>query len=339
MDKSVDPVVNQEQPSATQASKEAQTAESSAKEAKKKATVVLTDGYLIMPAPRKITEHVYAWIGPHGGPNKDNKGYRMNLAFVVGGEAVTVIETGYTDAMAEEMIKRIKEITPLPIKYVINTNSQPDRMMGNAVFRKHGASIYSTAGEIKRMEELVNNYANITESILGLPLGKATIPEPVVDHVVNDSFDLDLGGGTIVKVFNFHKAGHTPEPLIIQIPGDNIVWGGDTLYSGRLPAVIPGSNVTEWAELFDELRQFGDIMIIPGHGEPAKLSAFETSTFEYVTLLRGHMRKALDDGDELQTAISSLDQSKFSYLENYKELSGRNASWTFLQMEQADFGF
>ena len=38
----------------------------------------------ILPPPTRVTEHLYAWIGPHGGPSPQNKGFRMNLAFVVG---------------------------------------------------------------------------------------------------------------------------------------------------------------------------------------------------------------------------------------------------------------
>jgi hypothetical protein len=59
----------------------------------------------ILLAPKKLTDHSYAWIGPLGGPSADNKGYRMNLGFIVGKKAVA--DAGYTEAMATEMLEHI----------------------------------------------------------------------------------------------------------------------------------------------------------------------------------------------------------------------------------------
>ena len=106
----------------------------------------------ILPPPEKISEHVYAWIGPYGAPNIQNKGFRMNLVFVVGKDAVAVLDSGYYPAMAEEMVKHIRQVSKAPIKYVINSNSQPHRMLGNDVFRKVGAEIIATEPEVKRMQ-------------------------------------------------------------------------------------------------------------------------------------------------------------------------------------------
>ena len=50
-----------------------------------------------LPAPVQVSDHTWAWIGPYGPPSKENRGFRMNLGFVVGNEAVAVIDTGYGD--------------------------------------------------------------------------------------------------------------------------------------------------------------------------------------------------------------------------------------------------
>ena len=99
---------------------------------------VVTADTKILPPPKKLSEHVYTWIGPLEGPSKENHGYRMNMAFVVGTNAVAVIDTGYTEAIAKEMLIHIRTITNKPVKYAINSNSQPHRFMGNSVFRPGG---------------------------------------------------------------------------------------------------------------------------------------------------------------------------------------------------------
>ena len=60
----------------------------------------------ILPPPEKVSKHVYAWIGPLEGPSKTNHGYRMNLCAVVGNKAVAVIDSGYTENMAKQMLSQ-----------------------------------------------------------------------------------------------------------------------------------------------------------------------------------------------------------------------------------------
>ena len=288
----------------------------------------------ILPAPTRVTEHLYAWIGPHGGPTPENRGFRMNMGFVVGKDAVAVIETGYYEPMSREMLAHIAKITKAPVKYVINTNSQPDRFLGNETFRRQGATIIASAAEAKRMAERGGMFAQANEPLLGLKPGSLEIPNPP-DRILEGGAELDLGGLKI-KLLQF-GAAHTPGPLVVHVPKDRVVYAGDILYSGRLPAVIDGGNVNSWIKTFDALKQFGDVTFVPGHGKPAKLSAFEFSTREYLVLLHNHMTKAVEQGKDPVGAMSSLDQSRFSKLENYQELAGRNANFAYLEAEADAF--
>ena len=284
----------------------------------------------ILPPPTQVTKHLYAWIGPHGGPNPQNKGFRMNMGFVVGKEAVAVIETGYHEPMAREMLAHIAKITKAPVKYVINTNSQGDRFLGNPHFRRQGATIIASALEAKRMAERKGVLAQVNETLLGLKSGSIEIPTPP-DRILDGDSEIDLGD-LKVKLHQF-GAAHTPGPLVVHIPKDNVVYAGDILYSGRLPAVIDGGNVKSWIAVFDKLRSFGDVTFVPGHGKPAKLSAFEFSTRAYLSLLYAHMKKAVEKGVDEQDAIKTLDQSGFAKLENFKELATRNAYYAFREAE------
>jgi len=288
----------------------------------------------ILPAPTRVSEHLYAWIGPYGGPNQENQGFRMNLGFVVGKDAVAVIETGYYEPMVREMLAHIAKITKAPVKYVIKSNSQPDRFLGNEYFRRQGATIITTAAEAKRMAERAVMLAQVNESLLGVKPGSIEIPGPP-DRILEGNTELDLGGVKI-KLMQF-GASHTPGPFVVHVPKDNVVYGGDILYSGRLPAVIDGGNVKSWIKTYDALKQFGNATFVPGHGEPAKLSAFEFSTRQYLVMLHDHMVKAVEQGKDQLDAMSSLDQSRFSKLENYEELYKRNASFAYLEAEAAAF--
>ena len=293
------------------------------------------NGQRILPAPIQVSDHVYMWQGPHDGPNTENRGFRMNMAFVVGKDAVAVIETGFYPAMAEDMVKHIRAITALPIKYAINSNSQPDRFFGNDVYRKLGAKIIAHEKEITRMQINANNYLQFITSSVKLPVKEVGIPLPP-DMPVNGPIQIDLGGNVILNISTY-KAAHTPSPLIVHVPSDNVIYAGDILYSGRMLAVVEGGDITQWIETYDYLRKFDGAKFIPGHGSPDKLQAFDKSTYAYLTLLQKHMQSMLEKDVDMQDAISRLDQSDFRYLENYKELSGRNANRAYQEFERKAF--
>jgi glyoxylase-like metal-dependent hydrolase (beta-lactamase superfamily II) len=288
----------------------------------------------ILPPPKQLTDHVYAWIGPLPGPSKENQGYRMNLLFIVGKNAVAVVDTGYTEAMAEEMLAHIKHITKVPVKYAINSNSQPHRFMGNPVFKRAGATIIAHEIAAERMARQSGNYAAAIESILELKPGTVKLPAPP-DKIIKGDTELDLGGVNI-KIRDFGPT-HTPAELVVEVVQDKLVYTGDILYADRLLAVIEESNVKRWLDAYERLKQFGDVLFVPGHGQPGKLSTFDFSTRQYLALLLDHMNKMVEEGVDAQDAINRLDQSRFSKLANFEELAGRNASWTYLQREAAGF--
>jgi len=288
----------------------------------------------ILPAPERISEHVYAWIGPYPAPSKENRGYRMNLAFVVGDKSVAVLDTGYTEEMAREMLAHIAKITPLPVKYAVNSNSQPHRFMGNGVFRAAGASIIAHRGEVERMNRDGGAMAQGVERSLELRAGSIKVPPPP-DRVIDGDLEIDLGGLRL-NILHIGKA-HTPAQLVTHIPRDNVVYAGDVLYRGRLLAVLQESNVKAWIASYDKLAKFSDAVFIPGHGRPGKLSEFAFSTREYLAMLYQHMQKMVDDGVDLQDAMKRLDQSRYRDLANFDELAGRNASWAYLEREAESF--
>lgn len=288
----------------------------------------------ILPAPARVSPHVYAWLGPHGGPNAENRGFRMNMAFVVGADAVAVIEPGYTEAMAEEMLLHIARITAKPVRYAISSSSQPDRYFGVEAFRRRGAEHLATPPEAKRMAEMGGMFAQAVASALSLPAGSVRAPR-APDRLIDQETALDLGGVTL----RLHPlaAAHTPGPLAVRVVQDNVVYAGDVLYGGRLLAVIDGGSVKSWIETFDRLARFGDATFVPGHGRPGPLESFRFPTREYLVMLREHMKKMADGGVGMTEAIDRLDQSRFAKLANYDDLARRNANVAFQEAEAESF--
>lgn len=292
---------------------------------------------LTLPKPQQVSPHVWAWIGPYEGPSKANQGFRMNLGFVVGANAVAVIDSGYTAEMAREMLRRIRSITALPVRYVINTNSQPHRFMGNDVFRAEGASIIAARDAATRMADEGAAFAAAIANTLELPAGAVAVPAPP-DRLIeaNGRDGIDLGGGVRLTVQHLGRA-HTRGSLVVHVAPDRTVFAGDILYRGRLLAVLPDSDVGNWISAFDRLRSQDAALFVPGHGEPGPLAEFEHPTRAYLKALKTHMDRAVKEGVDIGNAIDDFDGRPWSNLANYAELAGRNASLTYLESEAAFF--
>ena len=86
----------------------------------------------------KVADNVYAFIA--GGPSAA-EGLGANSGFVVGRDAVMVIDSRQTPELAGTLYEAIRTVTDLPVKYVVNTHYHPDHTWGNSVFRDRGAVI------------------------------------------------------------------------------------------------------------------------------------------------------------------------------------------------------
>ena len=73
----------------------------------------------------KLSEHAYAYTA-EGDPN---------TGIVIGDDAVMVIDTQATPAMAQDVIRRIREVTDKPIKYVVLSHYHAVRVLGAAAYQ------------------------------------------------------------------------------------------------------------------------------------------------------------------------------------------------------------
>ena len=290
----------------------------------------------ILPAPVQVSPSAWAWIGPFEGPAKINHGFRMNLGFVVGRDAVAVIDTGYTPKMAEEMIAAIKKITPLPIHHAINTNSQPHRFMGNDVFRRVGARVIAETEAATRMAKDGGDFAQGIATVLELK-DRPVLPAPP-NHLIADSGreHIDLGGGVMLEITHVGRA-HTGGSLVVRVTPDRTVFAGDVLYAGRLPAILPDSSVTGWIAAFEGLRTLDAAVFVPGHGQPSALATFEQPTLAYLKAIKVHMDAAFKARVDPSTAVRRFDASPWKQLVNFNELSDRNGSLAYLESEREGF--
>lgn len=279
--------------------------------------------------PLEVAPHVYAFIGDTGMRTYENEGMNANAGFIVTPAGVVVVDSGSTHAVAKAMHAAIRKVTRQPVKYVVNTGGQDHRWLGNGYFQGIGAEIVASRKARADMEarggmELEALRETVREKLAGT---EAVYPTRLFDHAET----LKLGGEEIQVLF--FGGGHTPGDSVVWLPRQRILFSGDLVFTDRMLGVLPFGSTRDWLVSFAEIEKLAPRLIVPGHGPVCDLAKARQDTRDYLALLRGHMKKALDDGQDLQAAITSLDQGAFKYLRHYELLSGGNANRTYLEME------
>jgi hypothetical protein len=73
-------------------------------------------------------------------------------------------------------------------------------------------------------------------------------------------------------------------------------------------------------------------VVIPGHGAVTNMTRAKADTYDYLLSLRQVVKEFRQNGGGIE-AIGSVDQSRFSKLEGYDLLKGRNAQQVFQELE------
>ena len=73
----------------------------------------------------KLSEHAYAYTA-EGDPN---------TGVIIGDDAVLVADAQATPVMAQDVIRRIREVTDKPIKYVLLTHYHAVRVLGASAYQ------------------------------------------------------------------------------------------------------------------------------------------------------------------------------------------------------------
>jgi quinoprotein relay system zinc metallohydrolase 2 len=199
--------------------------------------------------------------GVHAEMSAANAGAIANIGFIIGDEAVAVIDSGGSFCDGEALRLAIRARTAKPVAHVINTHVHPDHIFGNAAFAPENAVFVGHAALPADMAARGDYYLRAFAETMGASLLTGTkIIAPT--RLVEAETTLDLGGRRLT--LRAHRPAHTSGDLTVYDETTRTLWAGDLVFLDHIP-VLDG-KLKGWLAVMNELAGVPAARVVPGHG-------------------------------------------------------------------------
>ncbi|MGV1014634.1 MAG: quinoprotein relay system zinc metallohydrolase 2 [Methyloceanibacter sp.] len=277
----------------------------------------------------EVAPGVFVHQGRYEMQSPENCGDMANAAFVVGDEAVAVIDTLGSAVMGRELRAAIRAVTDKPIRYVINTHMHPDHVLGNAAFKADNPTFVGHYKMARGLASRADGYLAANKRMLGADaFAGSEIILPTL--AVEDTLTLDLGGRSLM--LEAQPTAHTDNDLIVTDTKTNTLFLGDLLFSVHVPTL--DGSIKGWLALLDTLEKRQAARVVPGHGPHAmELPAALEPEQRYLATIAADVRRSIAEGKTLEDAAKTAGFSERDAWKLFDQYHVRNVTAAFAELE------
>lgn len=241
-----------------------------------------------------------------------------NTGIVIGDDGVLVIDTQATPVMAQDVIRRIREVSDKPIRYVVLSHYHAVRVLGASAYgaeqiiasqdthdlitERGEADMHSEIGRFPRLFRAV-------ESVPGLTWPTITFRG-----------EMRLWMGSLeVRILQLGR-GHTKGDTVVWLPAQKILFSGDLVEFDATP-YCGDAYYEDWPATLDNIAALEPEALVPGRGPallgPERVQAGLAGTRAFVTALYEAVKRGVAEGRDLREV----------YRQTYETLKPRYGHW------------
>ena len=257
----------------------------------------------------QLSEHAWAYTA-EGDPN---------TGIIIGDDAVLVADTQATPAMAADVIRRIREVTDKPIRYVVLTHYHAVRVLGASAYQAQQIlasqdtyDLIVERGEADKASE-IGRFPRLFSNVESVPPGM-TWP------TMTFTGKLTLWLGKLeVQLLQLGR-GHTKGDTVVWLPGEKTLLSGDLVEFDATP-YAGDAYFSDWPQTLANIAALNPLALVPGRGPALKGSAQVQKgldvTRAFVSDLFASVKAGAAAGKDLKAV----------YRETYDKLKPLYGSW------------
>jgi cyclase len=249
------------------------------------------------PQIRKITDGIYVYVG---------KNLNSNCGIVLTQDGVVLIDSGHNPTDSRAVADAVKKLTPMPVRFLIDTEPHPDHTTGHFVFSPP-ATIIAAAGasesmkardkaDPERNQKLAESSPEMRAAFHGYRM--------VLPHVeYRDRMTLHVGERTFELVYM--KNVHSEADTAVWLPKERVLFSASAIVVEQFNVFRPNVNIPDMLAAAKMMKALNPQYVIPGHGIPGTTKIFDDSERYYALLLErvGKMAREGKSLDEIQKTV------------------------------------
>jgi len=247
------------------------------------------------PNIRKIKDGIYVYVGTNA---------NSNCGIILTQEGVVLVDSGHNPTDSRAILAAIKKLTPLPVRFLINTEPHNDHTTGHFVFSPP-ATVIAHEGATASMKQGYSRERN--EKLMAeSPEMRAAFEgfKMIAPHIeYRQQMTLNLGERTLE--LHYLKNVHSEADTAIWLPKERVLFAAAVAGIKRFSNIRPPTQIPDMISAMKMMKALDPEIVVPGHGEPGTTKIFDDS-IQYYNLLLERVGKMAKEGKSLEVIKKEL---------------------------------
>jgi cyclase len=256
------------------------------------------------PNLKKIKEGIYVYVGNN---------FNSNCGIVVTQEGVVLIDSGHNPTDSLRILDAVKKISPLPIRFLIDTEPHPDHTTGHFVFSPpatviaHEGATQSMINREKetpgRIEKLAGGSPEMRKALDGYRF----VP-PQIEY--RQKMTLNIGERTFELLYL--KGVHSEADTAVWLPKERVLFSASGIVVDQFNILRPFVTIPDILAASKMMKALNPEVVVPGHGTPGTVKIFD-DTEKYYALLVERVGKMVKEGKSLDDIKKELKMPEYDH--------------------------